>query len=72
MMAQEVHGYVEAVLNSHAANVPKAMVLCQVEKAEDEMLTQLYSSVSAHRTPSIEELLQEDQNAKRRRECYQK
>lgn len=72
MMAQEVRGYVEAVLNSLAANVPKAVVLCQVEKAKDEMLTQLYSSVSAQSTPRIEELLQEDQNAKRRRERYQK
>jgi len=72
MMSQEVRGYVEAVLNSLAANVPKAVVLCQVEKAKDEMLTQLYSSVSAHSTPRIEELLQEDQNAKRKRERYQK
>jgi dynamin GTPase len=72
LMAQEVRGYVEAVLNSLAANVPKAVVLCQVEKAKDEMLTQLYSSVSAQSTPRIEELLQEDQNAKRKRERYQK
>ncbi|KAG7981682.1 hypothetical protein I3843_04G008600 [Carya illinoinensis] len=46
-MSQEVRGYVEAVLNSLAANVPKAVVLCQVEKAKEDMLNQLYSSVSA-------------------------
>ncbi|KAL3503786.1 hypothetical protein ACH5RR_033627 [Cinchona calisaya] len=71
-MAQEVRGYVEAVLNSLAANVPKAVVLCQVEKAKEDMLTKLYSSISAQSTAKIEELLQEDQNVKRRRERYQK
>ncbi|CAB4289008.1 unnamed protein product [Prunus armeniaca] len=71
-MSQEVRGYVEAVLNSLAANVPKAVVLCQVEKAKEDMLNQLYSSVSAQNTVKIEELLQEDQNVKRRRERYQK
>ncbi|KAM0927241.1 hypothetical protein ACQ4PT_003304 [Festuca glaucescens] len=45
-MSQEVRGYVEAVLNSLAANVPKAIVLCQVEKAKEDMLNQLYSSIS--------------------------
>lgn len=75
-MSQEVRGYVEAVLNSLAANVPKvvplslmislkftsfcsnlacllrhlvrflqAVVLCQVEKAKEDMLNQLYSSI---------------------------
>lgn len=71
-MSQEVRGYVEAVLNSLAANVPKAVVLCQVEKAKEDMLNQLYSSISAQSTTRIEELLQEDQNVKRRRERYQK
>ncbi|KAL9437551.1 hypothetical protein AB3S75_023423 [Citrus x aurantiifolia] len=71
-MSQEVRGYVEAVLNSLAANVPKAVVLCQVEKAKEDMLNQLYSSVSAQSTARIEELLQEDQNVKRRRDRYQK
>ncbi|KAA3468438.1 dynamin-2A-like [Gossypium australe] len=100
-MFQEVRGYVEAVLNSLAANVPKvslvlrpsplsilvvgckkayiffsdgeqAVVLCQVEKAKEDMLNQLYSSVSAQSTNRIEELLQEDQNVKRRRERFQK
>ncbi|KAK7313951.1 hypothetical protein VNO77_39158 [Canavalia gladiata] len=71
-MSQEVRGYVEAVLNSLAANVPKAIVLCQVEKAKEDMLNQLYSSVSAQSTAKIEELLLEDQNVKRRRERYQK
>ncbi|KAF5457052.1 hypothetical protein F2P56_021187 [Juglans regia] len=71
-MSQEVRGYVEAVLNSLAANVPKAVVLCQVEKAKEDMLNQLYSSVSAQSTGRIEELLQEDQNVKGRRERYQK
>ncbi|KAA3468441.1 dynamin-2A-like [Gossypium australe] len=100
-MSQEVRGYVEAVLNSLAANVPKvslvlrpsplsilvvgckkayiffsdgeqAVVLCQVEKAKEDMLNQLYSSVSAQSTNRIEELLQEDQNVKRRRERFQK
>ncbi|KAF6141495.1 hypothetical protein GIB67_000876 [Kingdonia uniflora] len=65
-MSQEVRGYVEAVLNSLAANVPKAVVLCQVEKAKEDMLNQLYSSIR------IEELLLEDQNVKRRRERFQK
>ncbi|MQM07802.1 hypothetical protein Taro_040647, partial [Colocasia esculenta] len=71
-MSQEVRGYVEAVLNSLAANVPKAVVLCQVEKAKEDMLNQLYSSVSAQSTAKIEELLQEDQNVKRKRERAQK
>ncbi|CAK9134207.1 unnamed protein product [Ilex paraguariensis] len=71
-MSQEVRGYVEAVLNSLAANVPKAVVLCQVEKAKEDMLNKLYSSVSAQSTARIEELLQEDQNVKRRRERYEK
>ncbi|OEL23839.1 Dynamin-2B [Dichanthelium oligosanthes] len=44
-MSQEVRGYVEAVLNSLAANVPKAIVLCQVEKSKEDMLNQLYSSI---------------------------
>uniref|UniRef100_A0A0D9VKS9 dynamin GTPase n=1 Tax=Leersia perrieri TaxID=77586 RepID=A0A0D9VKS9_9ORYZ len=71
-MSQEVRGYVEAVLNSLAANVPKAIVLCQVEKAKEDMLNQLYSSISAQTNAKIEELLQEDHNAKRRREKAQK
>ncbi|XP_028762918.1 dynamin-2A [Neltuma alba] len=71
-MAQEVRGYVEAVLNSLAANVPKAVVLCQVEKAKEDMLNQLYSSVSAQSSAKIEELLQEDHNVKRKRERIQK
>ncbi|KAJ7967947.1 Dynamin-like [Quillaja saponaria] len=71
-MSQEVRGYVEAVLNSLAANVPKAVVLCQVEKAKEDMLNQLYSSVSAQSTARIEELLMEDQNVKGRRERIQK
>ncbi|KAL5704031.1 dynamin GTPase [Ranunculus cassubicifolius] len=71
-MSQEVRGYVEAVLNSLGANVPKAVILCQVEKAKEDMLNQLYSSISAQSTARIEELLQEDQNVKRRRERFQK
>ncbi|XP_071698490.1 dynamin-2A-like [Rutidosis leptorrhynchoides] len=71
-MAQEVRGYVEAVLNSLAANVPKAVVLCQVEKAKEDMLNKLYSSVSSQSTAKIEELLQEDGNVKRKREKIQK
>jgi dynamin GTPase len=71
-MSQEVRGYVEAVLNSLAANVPKAIVLCQVEKAKEDMLNQLYSSISGQSNAKIEELLQEDHNAKRRREKFQK
>ncbi|KAL0391645.1 UNVERIFIED_CONTAM: Dynamin-2A [Sesamum radiatum] len=71
-MAHEVRGYVEAVLNSLAANVPKAVVLCQVEKAKEDMLNKLYSSISAQSMGRIEELLLEDQNVKGRRERYQK
>ncbi|CAA6661417.1 unnamed protein product [Spirodela intermedia] len=71
-MSQEVRGYVEAVLNSLAANVPKAVVLCQVVKAKEDMLNQLYSSISAQSTARIEELLLEDQNVKHRRERFQK
>ncbi|KAI4331903.1 hypothetical protein L6164_016851 [Bauhinia variegata] len=71
-MSQEVRGYVEAVLNSLAANVPKAVVLCQVEKAKEDMLNQLYSSVSAQSSDKIEQLLQEDHNVKHRRERIQK
>lgn len=68
LMAQEVRDYVDAVLNSLSANVPKAVVLCQVERAKDAMLNQLYSSISAHPTERIQELLQEDVEVKRRRE----
>ncbi|EOA39624.1 hypothetical protein CARUB_v10008252mg [Capsella rubella] len=71
-MSQEVRGYVEAVLNSLAANVPKAVVLCQVEKSKEDMLNQLYSSISAIGNERIESLIQEDQNVKRRRERYVK
>ncbi|KAJ4895561.1 Dynamin-2A [Raphanus sativus] len=71
-MSQEVRGYVEAVLNSLAANVPKAVVLCQVEKAKEDMLNQLYSSISAIGNERIESLIQEDQNVKRQRERHQK
>uniref|UniRef100_A0A7N0RC73 dynamin GTPase n=1 Tax=Kalanchoe fedtschenkoi TaxID=63787 RepID=A0A7N0RC73_KALFE len=71
-MSQEVRGYVEAVLNSLAANVPKAVVLCQVEKAKEDMLNHLYSSISAQSTARIEQLLMEDQNVKGKRERYQK
>ncbi|XP_022152464.1 dynamin-2A-like [Momordica charantia] len=71
-MSQEVRGYVEAVLNSLAANVPKAVVLCQVEKAKEDMLNQLYSSISAQSTTRIEELLLEDHNVKNKRERCQK
>lgn len=68
LMAQEVRDYVEAVLNSLAANVPKAVVLCQVERAKDAMLNQLYSSISSMATARIQELLMEDQEVKARRE----
>ncbi|KAI6679083.1 hypothetical protein NL676_039879 [Syzygium grande] len=44
-MSQEFHGYVEAVLNSLGAHVPKPVVLCQGEKAKEDMLNQLYSSI---------------------------
>ncbi|CAN8244897.1 unnamed protein product [Cochlearia groenlandica] len=71
-MSQEVRGYVEAVLNSLAANVPKAVVLCQVEKSKEDMLNQLYSSISAIGNERIETLIQEDQNVKRRRDLCQK
>ncbi|CAI0555922.1 unnamed protein product [Linum tenue] len=49
-----------------------AVVLCQVEKSKEDMLNQLYSSVSAQSAGRIEELLQEDHNVKHRRERYQK
>ncbi|XP_031249572.1 dynamin-2A-like isoform X1 [Pistacia vera] len=71
-MSQEVRGYVEAVLNSLGANVPKAVVLCQVEKAKEDMLNQLYSSISAQSTQRIEDLLQEDKNMRSKRELCQK
>ncbi|XP_077245467.1 dynamin-2A-like [Tasmannia lanceolata] len=71
-MSQVVRGYVEAVLNSLVTNVPKAVILCQVEKVKEDMLTQLYSSVSARNNARIEELLQEDQDVKRRWERFQR
>ncbi|GFY94674.1 dynamin-like protein 6 [Actinidia rufa] len=71
-MVQEVRRYVEAVLNSLAANVPKAVVFCQVEKSKEDMLNKLYSSISSQSMSRIEELLQEDQRVKGRRERYQK
>ncbi|XP_078165351.1 dynamin-2A-like [Carex rostrata] len=67
-MSQEVRGYVEAVLNSLAVNVPKAVVLCKVEKAKEDMLNQLYTSISSTSRARIEELIQEGQNVKGRRE----
>uniref|UniRef100_A0A0A9G3V3 dynamin GTPase n=1 Tax=Arundo donax TaxID=35708 RepID=A0A0A9G3V3_ARUDO len=69
-ISQEVRGYVEAVLSSLAANVPKAVVLCQVEKAKEDMLNQLYTSISTQSMAKIEELIQEDHNVKRRRENF--
>ncbi|XP_028804056.1 dynamin-2B-like [Neltuma alba] len=71
-MTQEVRGYVEAVLNSLAANVPKAVVLCLVEKAKEDMLNQLYSSLSARSSANIEQLLLEDQNVRNKRERVHK
>lgn len=71
-MSQEVRGYVEAVLNSLAANVPKAIVLCLVEKAKEDMLNQLYSSLSARSSENIEQLLLEDQNVRHKRERVHK
>ncbi|CAL5006157.1 unnamed protein product [Urochloa decumbens] len=69
-ISQEVRGYVEAVLQSLAANVPKAVILCQVEKAKEDMLNQLYTSISTQSTAKIEELIQEDHNVKRKREKF--
>ncbi|XP_015696150.1 dynamin-2A-like isoform X2 [Oryza brachyantha] len=69
-ISQEVRGYVEAVLSSLAANVPKAVVLCQVEKAKEDMLNQLYTSISMRSIDRIEELIQEDHNVKNRREKF--
>ncbi|KAG0556291.1 hypothetical protein KC19_11G041000, partial [Ceratodon purpureus] len=45
LVHQELRGHVEAVLNSLAPNLSKAVVLCQVERAEDALLNQLYSSI---------------------------
>ncbi|KAL6598602.1 hypothetical protein ACP70R_046301 [Stipagrostis hirtigluma subsp. patula] len=74
-ISQEVRGYVEAVLSSLAANVPnpveQAVVLCQVEKAKEDMLNQLYTSISKQSIAKIEELIKEDHNVKRRREKFQ-
>ncbi|KAJ7525447.1 hypothetical protein O6H91_17G051600 [Diphasiastrum complanatum] len=72
LMAQEVRDYVEAVLNSLSANIPKAIVLSQIERAKEAMLNKLYSSISKHPTTTIQELLQEDPEVKRRRERYKK
>ncbi|KAF2919728.1 hypothetical protein DAI22_08g157400 [Oryza sativa Japonica Group] len=71
-ISQEVRGYVEAVLSSLAANVPKAVVLCQVEKAKEGMLNQLYTSISMRSVERIEELIQEDHSVKHRREKIKK
>ncbi|EFJ05623.1 hypothetical protein SELMODRAFT_449094 [Selaginella moellendorffii] len=68
IMAQEVRDYVEAVMNSLSANIPKAAIFCQVERSKDSMLSTLYKSISALPTPTIKELLQEDAQVKRRRE----
>ncbi|XP_008664674.1 dynamin-2A [Zea mays] len=70
-ISQEVRAYVEAVLNNLAGNVPKAVVLCQVEKAKEDMLSQLYTSISTQSLAKIEELIQEDHNVKRKREKFQ-
>ncbi|KAJ7563305.1 hypothetical protein O6H91_03G105200 [Diphasiastrum complanatum] len=72
MMAQEVRDYVEAVLNSLSANIPKASVFCQVERAKDSMLGTLYKSLSVLSTTRVKELLQEDQEVKRHRERCQR
>ncbi|CAI7822051.1 unnamed protein product [Closterium sp. NIES-54] len=47
-MATEVRRYVHAVLAHLADNIPKAIVLTQVEKAKDAMLTRLYQKVRYH------------------------
>ncbi|KAG5233091.1 dynamin-2A [Salix suchowensis] len=66
----EVCGYVKAILNRLLIYPKYAVVLCQVEKAKEDMLNQLDSSISAQSTIRIEELLQEEKNVKHRRECY--
>ena len=50
----------------------QAIVLSQVEKAKDSMLTKLYVAVSSLTNERIEELLTEDVDSKSKREKAQK
>eukprot|EP00245_Coleochaete_scutata_P001746 TRINITY_DN121_c0_g2_i1.p1 TRINITY_DN121_c0_g2~~TRINITY_DN121_c0_g2_i1.p1 ORF type:complete len:663 (-),score=183.62 TRINITY_DN121_c0_g2_i1:1015-2724(-) len=68
VMAQEVRDYVDAVLSQLSINIPKAIVLCQVEKARSTMLNKLYGAISAKPDSSIEVLLQEDNDVRAARE----
>eukprot|EP00850_Spirogloea_muscicola_P022603 SM000303S11781 [mRNA] locus=s303:99059:105867:+ [translate_table: standard] len=68
VMTEEVREYVDSVLHNLANNIPKAIVLCQVEKVKETMLNKLYSSISGRPNEKIEELMQEDPVAKGRRE----
>eukprot|EP00271_Cylindrocystis_brebissonii_P009737 TRINITY_DN248_c0_g2_i1.p1 TRINITY_DN248_c0_g2~~TRINITY_DN248_c0_g2_i1.p1 ORF type:complete len:1019 (+),score=213.90 TRINITY_DN248_c0_g2_i1:211-3267(+) len=71
-MSLEVRTYVDVVLSQLSANVPKAIVLTQVERAKDSMLTRLYTSISKLPNERIAELLTEDLASKGSREKAQK
>lgn len=71
-MAAEVRFYVEAVLASLSANIPKAIVLTQVQRSKENMLTKLYTSISKLQNDRIAELLEEDPDSKGKREKAKK
>eukprot|EP00897_Mesotaenium_endlicherianum_P008361 jgi/Mesen1/7553/ME000392S06821 len=68
LMSQEVRQYVEVVLTNLSQNIPKAVVLSQVERAKEQMLTKLYTAVSTLPNHAVEELMTEDPESKAKRE----
>ncbi|GJP31193.1 hypothetical protein CLOM_g9880 [Closterium sp. NIES-68] len=68
----EVRRYVQAVLVHLADNIPKAIVLAQVERARDSMLTKLYQTVSAISDVNLQALLQEDAESQGKRDKFKR
>ncbi|GAQ87226.1 Dynamin related protein [Klebsormidium nitens] len=70
LMGSEVRDYVDAVLENLAANIPKAVVFCQIERAKETLLNKLYSGISAQADTGIDGLLQEDGEVRQQRERF--
>jgi dynamin GTPase len=70
LMGAEVRDYVDSVLENLAANIPKAVVFCQIERAKETLLNKLYSGISAQADSGIDALLQEDGEVRQQREKY--
>ncbi|CAI5482799.1 unnamed protein product [Closterium sp. Yama58-4] len=68
----EVRRYVQAVLVHLADNIPKAIVLSQVERARDSMLTKLYQTVSSMSDDKLHSMLQEDAESAGKRDKFKR